>query len=350
MSDTMNGEAINFADFAGDDDGPALAPTAVVEPKEVRPAKNVPVIPSEDDGLSFDLPAEGEDGEPVEQKEATDELDDDMIDELDVEGEQSTADDIVEIDENTKLTKQEIKELHEKKQEYSRYSDELAMVEVEKTTLQKMNTVFHESANYVKAQYDAALSLVQAIIPVEPSMELMRSNPDAYQAQKTYRENLIAYYNDAKLKAENYSTEINKRSTADVETQSKQRVEAEVQKLLRAVPQLKSDKKVEGYLRSLDEVGKKYGYTSKEIRSAVGQDHRIALIMRKAALYDAKVAARPNPVMQKSFTIPAATKPAQVSQKTADKKSLQTALKKAETPNSNRPQSLRELGRFFNAD
>lgn len=347
MSNTMSGETINFSDFAGDDDGPAQVTESVQsQPKQ---AKNTSTA-QDDDGLSFDLPVEGDDGEPVEQKEAVDELDDDMIDELDVETDESTADDLIEIDENTKLTKQEIKELVEKKQDYSRYSDELAMVETEKATLQKMNAVFHESANYVKAQYDAALSLVQAIIPAEPSMELMRSNPDAYLAQKTYRDNIIAYYNDAKLKAENYSTEVNKRSTADGETQSQQRVQGEVEKLLRAVPQLKNDKKVETYLRSLDEVGKKYGYSSKEIRAAVGQDHRIALIMRKAALYDAKVATRPNPVMQKSFTIPAATKPAQVSQKTADKKSLQTALKKAETPNSNRPQSLRELGKFFNND
>jgi hypothetical protein len=347
MSDTINGETINFSDFAGDDDGPAQ----VIESVQSQPkqAKNTPAA-QDDDGLSFDLPVEGEDGEPVEPKEATDELDDDMIDELDVDQDESTADDLIEIDENTKLTKQEIKELLEKKQDYSRYSDELAIVETEKATLQKMNTVFHESVNYVNAQYQAALSVAQALIPAEPSMELMRSNPDAYLAQKIYRDNIIAYYNDAKLKAENYATEVNKRSAADGEAQSQQRVQGEAEKLLRAVPQLNNPKKAKAYLQSLYNQGNKYGISPEGVRSIIGQNHVAALIMRKAELYDAKVAARPNPVMQKSFTIPVATKPAQVSQKTADKKSLQMALKKAETPNSNRPQSLRELGKFFNND
>lgn len=334
---------VNYADFAGDDDGPV----ASAAPEQAPVKQKVEAVA--DDGMDFDLPKDEVEGDG--EQEQADAVDDDLIDELDLPDDETEAQsDLIEIDEDTKLSRAEIKEMLEKKAEYSRYSDELAIVDRERQTLKKITDTYHESTQYVTAHYHAAVKLAEAMIPAEPSMELMRSNPDAYLAQKTYRDNIIKYYEEAKREQVDYVDQANKRSEANFTGSQAERAQAEIQKLLKAVPQLKNDKKAEGYLKSIEDFGSKYGYSQGDIRAAVAQDHRLALIMRKAALYDAKVASKPNPILQKSQTIPVATRPAQVSQKTADRQSLSVALKKASTGNSNRPQSLREVGKFFNAD
>lgn len=339
---------VNYADFAGDDDGPvAEAPAEGAKVETPKAGREAVREPDDFDDEGEREPVEGDEGEGDPEAE------DDLIDDLDAEdGDEAKARDGEDVDlgDGVKLTREEIRELHAKREDYSRYSDELRIVQTEKETLGKLHQHAVASVDEVYAQGQALLALAQSMIPPEPDMGLLASDPQTYVILLKQRETAVAAYNKAMQEAR---TALEGGRKAIDERQSKateERTRAEVDKLLKAVPQLKNPKKAEAYLKSITEYGSKYGFQPAEIREAVAGDHRMALILRKAALYDAKVAARPIPTKPNAQpSVPTATRTA-VSPKTQDRRSFQAALERADAPNASRARSLQDIGRFFNDD
>lgn len=333
----MSDEQINYADF-GDDE------PAAVEPKGRAPKNTEPA--DEFEGLA-DEADEGDEPDGENDDSAEDEL----ADLEDGEGDGPSPDEEIDLGDDIKLTRKELKELAEKREDYSRYADELRVVEAERETFKKINEAVTENVNQLYAHQQAVLGLARSMIPPEPDKTVLASDPAAYVAQLEYRQRAIEAYNQIYAQAEKAlndgQTKINETHKANRE----ERVRTEVNKLLKAVPQLAKPKKFDGYLKSIEDYGSKYGYQPAEIREAVATDHRMALILRKAALYDAKVAARPIPDGAKAqVSIPAATRTAPSSKKAQDRKSLSAALDRATSKNVSRVQSLQDIGRYFNDD
>jgi hypothetical protein len=297
-----------------------------------------------DDDDDADGPDEAEEADGEGEADDTDEGDDDDI--------EASADDDpeFEIDPDLKLKKSEIKELVEQKQNYSRYSDELQIVSREREALQaQAKVVFEDFTPKLKAEYEAALDVIRAQIPPAPDAAMMQSDPSTYLMLKEYREQAIANYHAAKGKGEEALARVSAEQKAASEKIQQQRQVAEMDKLLKAVPALKDERKADAYLKSCVETGKKYGYTAQEVHETILGDHRAALILRKAALYDAgKASKQPMKGTAKVGTtprsVPAPKRSAQSPQNGADRRQLAKILS---NPNASRSSQIDAAAAMF---
>lgn len=337
--DNNNGEQVNYADFA--DDAPGEDISGVADETTNNDANQ---SVTEND-------IEGDEGEQQDAKDEADENDDPGLEDdefAEKDDDKLAADEAIEIADGVKLTKAEIAELHAKKEDYSRYSDELRIVSTERETLTKMNEQVYQATTRLQGEFKVLEQFLHSQIPDRPDPALLATDPGSYALRLQIREDAIAKYNQFKAQSDQALAAAMTNADKLNADQTAARTNAEVAKLLTAVPALRNEKKAAAYLNSLEEFGKRYGFTGPEIRETVARDHRVALIMRKAALYDAKVASsKPIPVKPKSQTIPATARVQSPSKGALDRRSLNAALDRAGSPNGSRPQSLREIGKFF---
>lgn len=337
--DNNGGDQVNYADFADDNPGEDISGVADE------------TATGGDDQQTIENDIEGDEGEQPEAKDEGDDDDASLEDDefAEKEDDKSAADDAIEIADGVKLTKAEIADLHAKREDYSRYSDELRIVSTERETLTKMTEQVYQETTRLQSEYKVLEQFLHAQIPDRPDHALLASDPGSYAMRLQIREDAIAKYNQFKTHADQNLAKAMADANKMNAEQTAQRTNAEVAKLLTAVPALRNEKKATAYLNSLEEFGKRYGFTGPEIRETVARDHRVALIMRKAALYDAKVASsKPIPVKAKSQSIPATARVQTPAKGALDRRSLNAALDRAASPNGSRPQSLREIGKFFN--
>jgi hypothetical protein len=273
-----------------------------------------------------------------------DDLDDDMIDK------ESDGDDPeFEIDADTKLKRSEIKDMIEAKATYSKYNDELAIVGREREALQAQSKViFEDFVPKLRNEYNVALQVAMAQIPAAPDHSLMANDPSTYLMMKEYRDQAIANVNKIKSDGEQALARAKSEQDAAQIQLTQQRQVAEMDKLMKAVPALKSETKANAYLKSLTEFGKQYGYSETEINETILSDHRAALILRKAALYDRsrsekKPIQNENKAVSTPRSIPAPKRSAN-SPQMADRRTLAKTL---QNPNASRSDMMDRASAYF---
>jgi hypothetical protein len=293
---------------------------------------------------------------PVEEEQVDEQIESDATDddiELDDELEAPAVDDPeFEIDDGIKLKKSEIRELHENKSNYSRYADELQVVETERATLKQQTEAFHGAIQQVQGEYDIALRFVQENLPKAPDVELLKTNPQLYIIQKEMRDQAIQKFHQMREEL-GKATEASKSNYQKTMTEQEQvRAETEAGKLLKAVPALKDEKKFHVYQQSIEAALGQYGFSKNEVARMILADHRVALIARKAALYDkGKTPKQSQPMTQQQQktpkSIPAPSRIQGSSKNVTQRLQFTDTLKRVSSGKLNRSSAMDVLAQNF---
>ena len=305
----------------------------------------------DDSGVTDETAAQFGDDETDETK-AKDAKDDEAGDEDDdlLEGESADDDPEFDIDGETKLKRSEIKDLIEKRDTYSKYADEVQVVAREREALGKQWDAVNDFVPFLQAQHKVALDMAASLIPAEPDPNLIHTDTATYLFQKQMREQGIARYEQMREQAQSGIDAAHKQRMEKLEASNAERKNAEIDKLMKAVPALADTKKADLYLGSLHNFTAKYGFTKQETNDIVTTDHRFALMMRKAALYDTKVSGKrsiPASATNAGSTprsIPAASRSVNSSQNSADRRSLAKTLQSS----ASRSDMMDKAASYFN--
>jgi hypothetical protein len=147
-----------------------------------------------------------------------------------------------------------------------------------------------ERETQLEQQSKYVADLIRSIVPAEPELGMLETDPIAYWKAKGSRDQWIAHlqYLDGEA-AKSAKAKADAASTAEKET-----AEKEWAALLEKVPSLKDENKVKAFGDDLKKYGAEYGFTPDEIRRAVFSDHRQALVLRKAIAWDRLQASKAN--------------------------------------------------------
>lgn len=139
----------------------------------------------------------------------------------------------------------------------------------------------------IAEQREYLTSLLKAVVPAapDPAMADPRSpnyDPAGYISQKAQYEQWaqhLAYLDDQRQQTD-------QERQAKAQEQITERAKTEWAALITAAPELKDQARAAKYFGDIEAYGKKEGYTTDELKAAISADHRQALTLRKAALWD----------------------------------------------------------------
>jgi hypothetical protein len=140
-----------------------------------------------------------------------------------------------------------------------------------------------EQATYVA-------DLIRTIVPTAPDPEMLKTDPMGYIAQEASHKQWVAHltYLDQQRQQ---ATEASQAETSKV---TQERAQQEWATLLEKVPALKDQKRAAAWFGDIETYAKSEGYTVEELQAAIRQDHRQAVTLRKAALWDKLQASKTN--------------------------------------------------------
>jgi hypothetical protein len=219
---------------------------------------------------------EEDDGEPGEEGQAEDE------DEEEPESDQGrfvASNGKVRLPDGTVSTVSELIQGNLRDRDYRQKTMEVAELrrstETQSSSLKQLETQLSEQRDYM-------VSLLKSIVPQAPDPSLASTDPYAYTKQKAEHEAWVQH-----LTALDQQGQQAKQAQAE-EAAAKRREKgnAEWATLIEQLPSLKDPKRLERFVGDVEKYGKSYGFTTDELREALGYDHRQALVMHKAMAWD----------------------------------------------------------------
>lgn len=222
-------------------------------------------------------PDPDEEGEEPESEEEFEEMEEQEQDEEEPDSEPTFK---VTVDgEEIEVTLSELRNGYSRHSDYTRktqaVAEERKAVQAE---AQQLRVVREQEAQRL-AQIEEVLESLQ---PAEPDWEtLRRENPVEFAAQwaeHSQRQQQIAYIQQQRQQAEALAAQQRQQELAGV-------LEQERVKLLEAIPAWKDQAKAAEGKRKLAEYAKSLGYTEQDLNQVY--DHRLMVILNKAAAYDA---------------------------------------------------------------
>jgi hypothetical protein len=224
---------------------------------------------------------EEDDGEPGEEGQAEDEDEEEPGSD---QGRFVASNGKVRLPDGTVSTVSELIQGNLRDRDYRQKTMEVAELrrstETQSSSLKQLETQLSEQRDYM-------VSLLKSIVPQAPDIALAdpRSphyDPAAYQTQKAQNEFWVQH-----LTALDQQGQQAKQAQAE-EAAAKRREKgnAEWATLIEKLPSLKDPKRLERFVGDVEKYGKSYGFTTDELREALGYDHRQALVMHKAMAWD----------------------------------------------------------------
>lgn len=249
--------------------------------------------------LTDDLEAEltGE-GKSQTGQEQPDEGDDDLVlsDDEDAEADASeevqeykagkfASDDAkVTLDDGTTISVAELKRNNLFQRDYTRKTQEIAQARQEFENTQRQ---FAEYAQQLAQQRELIETLAAEYVPVEPSSDMLNSDPIGYMHAKAQYDQQMARLNQLFQSKAHQQQHM----TAQQQQEHQQRLVAEQNALLQAMPQLKTKEKFEQFRNDALSIGTEvYGLRAEEISSVA--DHRFIRVLADAIAYRKAIAKR----------------------------------------------------------
>ena len=145
-----------------------------------------------------------------------------------------------------------------------------------------------EQATYVA-------DLIRSIVPEPPDPEWAnprsaKYDPAGYMAAEASHKQWMAHLNYL----EQQKQQATEASQAETTKASQERAQKEWAALVEKVPALKDEKRAASYFSDIEAYAKAEGYTIAELQAAISKDHRQAVTLRKAALWDKLQASKTN--------------------------------------------------------
>ncbi len=156
--------------------------------------------------------------------------------------------------------------------DYTRKTQEVAE---QRKQFETQSSAYKQREQQLEQQAQYVASLVQAIVPAEPSLEMLDVDPMGYQRQKATREQWIQHLNY--LDGQRQQTE--QARQAEYQKQEAEIADREWSTLLTKVPAFKDEAKSKAFVGDVAKYGAALGFRPEELRR-IGLDHRQAIVMR----------------------------------------------------------------------
>ena len=175
--------------------------------------------------------------------------------------------------------------------DYTRKTQDLAeqrrAVESQSSALKQLETQLSEQREFITR-------VLQSRLPQEPDISLTdphspNFDPIAYQHQRAQYD--IAVREMQQLQYATQQAEQRKAEERAAERAKKS--EAELAKLVEAVPAFKDPNRFNAFARDAKEYGEKFGFSTEELVEGIGYDHRMAMVLHKAIQWDKLQASKP---------------------------------------------------------
>jgi hypothetical protein len=164
----------------------------------------------------------------------------------------------------------------------------------EKRVLAEQSAAFEASKRQVDEQREYMARLFESITPPPPDPRLLQEDPVGFMQAKHQHEQFAEH-----LKYLQQQMGMSKQEAAtQTQKQREARANAEMERLREARPELKDETKLKSFAEDIKSAGQAAGYTLQEIAEAVPFDHRMALVLAKAAKWDRLQANKPKTVSQ----------------------------------------------------
>lgn len=160
----------------------------------------------------------------------------------------------------------------------------------------KRATVAQSEANkqreqQLNEQAELVTTLIQSIVGDEPDITMLQTDPMGYIAQKENRERWIAHLNAL----QQHRQQATQASSTETMQKKAERANTEWGALLEKAPEFKDQKRTEAFVQDVTKFGTEtYGFTTEELREAVGLDHRQALVLKDAIAWRKLQASKAN--------------------------------------------------------
>lgn len=173
-----------------------------------------------------------------------------------------------------------------KERDYRQKTMELAP---QRRALEEQSSALKASEQQVNEQREYLSSLLESLTPQPPDPNTLASDPIGYMQAKDQYERFVAHtqYIQQQMGLTRQQAE---------EASHRQRVDKASEEngaLLEKLPILRDPAKLKAFADDIISAGKSAGYSQEELREAVPYDHRMALVLQKAAKWDRLQASKP---------------------------------------------------------
>lgn len=152
----------------------------------------------------------------------------------------------------------------------------------EKRVLAEQSAAFEASKKQVDTEREYMARLLEAITPPPPDPRLMQEDPVGFMQAKHQHEQFAQH-----LQYLQHQMGLSKQEAEQATQKSRQdRANAEMERLREARPDLKDETKLKAFAEDIKSAGQAAGFSLQEIAEQVPFDHRMALVLAKAAKWD----------------------------------------------------------------
>ena len=182
---------------------------------------------------------------------------------------------IIDIDGETKVSLNELKNGFQKNQEYETKVDELNK---EREAVNGIRDGYTKDAAILKNAYSKLAEFLEGLIPAEPDFELVQTDPASYQYQVALRNNALAELGKIHNAAQAVNNQVQHANMNHVEAYRAN----EHKKLVSAMPMLQDQKQHSAFQDAIKKTAVEFGFSQNEINSTA--DHRILQLVHYAGL------------------------------------------------------------------
>lgn len=213
--------------------------------------------------------ADDEDNYSSEENETqdVDESDGTETENTEDESEVEAESDILDID-GEKVKIDDLKSIYKNSNDYEKLTNEVSVFK---------NSLVERSSN-IQRVYDNLNSYIQSLVPDQPSMELLRTNPALFLEEQEIRKLMISEL-DGVIKQRNQVAEDLNRINQEDFLLRKSKSEA---KFKNRLPEFKSENKLKEFYDNFKEIGSELGFSNEEIEYC--DDHRLWELIHYASI------------------------------------------------------------------
>lgn len=158
-------------------------------------------------------------------------------------------------------------------------------------TFRAQSEAVKQREQQLSEQTELVTTLIQSIVGDEPDITMLQTDPMGYIAQKENRERWIAHINAL----QQHRQQATQASSTETMQKKAERANTEWGALLEKAPEFKDQKRTEAFVQDVTKFGTEtYGFTTEELREAVGLDHRQALVLKDAIAWRKLQASKAN--------------------------------------------------------
>jgi hypothetical protein len=174
------------------------------------------------------------------------------------------------------------------------YRQKTMAVAEEKRAFAEQSAAFEASKRQVDEQREYMARLLESITPPPPDPGMLQVDPIGYLNAKEHHDQYskhLTYLREQMGMSK-------QQASAETQKQRQERANAEMERLREARPDLKDETKLKSFAEDIKSAGQAAGFSLQEIAEQVPFDHRMALVLAKAAKWDRLQANKPKTVSQ----------------------------------------------------